>query len=62
MDYESLRQDLMDYYGTAMHSGFPMAVIDLSGVESASDSELLRIAERESFDLSKYDIDDESGY
>ena len=62
MDYESLRQDLMDYYGTAMHSGFPMAVIDLSGVESASDSELLRIAERESFDLSKYDIDDEGGY
>ena len=36
MDYEQLRQDLMDYYGTAMHSGFPMAVIDLSGVESAN--------------------------
>lgn len=58
MDYESLRQDLMDYYGTAMHSGFPMAVIDLSGVESASDSELIRIAEREGFDLSEYEADD----
>ena len=46
----------MDYYGTAMHSGFPMAVIDLSVVESASDSELIRIVERENFDLSEYDI------
>ena len=51
---DQLREDLMDYYGTAMHNGFPMAVIDLSKTETASDQELIRIAEEEDIDLSKY--------
>ena len=37
-----LRRDLMDKYGTAMYSGFPMAVIDLSDVESMSDEEIVK--------------------
>ena len=56
MDLEQLRQDLMDHYGTAMHNGFPMAVIDLARVESASDDEILRIAEREGFNMSDYEV------
>ncbi len=53
-DYDSLRHDLMDYYGTAMCGGFPMAVIDLGKVERASESELLRIAQKEKYNLNKY--------
>ena len=44
LDYDRLRSDLMDNYGTAMCSGFPMAVMDLGKVERASESELLQIA------------------
>ena len=29
MNIDKLRQDLIDYYGTAMSNGFPMAVMDL---------------------------------
>lgn len=53
-DFDSLRSDLMDNYGTAMCSGFPMAVFDLGKVERASESELLRIAQKEGYNLEKY--------
>lgn len=41
---EQLREQLKGYYGTAMFSGFPMAMIDLQRVEQASDEEIVRIA------------------
>jgi len=47
----------MDNYGTAMCSGFPMAVMDLGRVERASESELLQIADREGYNLDKYRTD-----
>lgn len=53
IDYEKLRKDLIDYFGTAM-SFSPMAIMDLSRVESASDDELVDIAKRNGFDLTKY--------
>ena len=53
-NYESLRSNLMDNYGTAMCSGFPMAVMDLGRVERASESELLQIAKKEGYNLNKY--------
>lgn len=53
IDYEKLRKDLIDYFGTAM-SFSPMAIMDLSRVESASDDELVEIAKRKNFDLNKY--------
>lgn len=53
IDYEKLRKDLIDYFGTAM-SFSPMAIMDLSRVESASDDELVEIAKRNNFDLNKY--------
>lgn len=49
-----LRKDLIDYYGTAMNNGFPMAVIDLGKAERASEQELIRMAEEEDIDLSRY--------
>lgn len=53
MDYERLRSDLIDYFGSAM-SYNPMAVIELSNVESASNIKLEEIAIRNGFDLSDY--------
>lgn len=53
IDYEKLRKDLIDYFGTAM-SFNPMAIMDLSRVESASDDELVEIARKCNFDLNKY--------
>ena len=54
MDYERLREDLKDYFGTAMKYN-PMAVIELSEVESATNQKLLEIACKNGFDLSDYE-------
>ena len=44
-DVSYLRDRLRDYYGTAMISGFPMAVMELSEVDSMSDEEVIKRAE-----------------
>lgn len=54
MYYERLREDLMDYYGTAMYSGSPMAMMELIDVDSATNSELLKLAKDAWFDLDDY--------
>lgn len=56
LDIDRLRNDMKDYYGTAMFGGFPMAVMDLSKVEYASDEELIRMAEKNGVDLRKYSL------
>ena len=56
IDYEKLRSDLIDYFGTAMTSGFGVAIIDLSRVERASENELINIALQCGFDLTDYVI------
>ena len=45
-EVEELRDKLRDYYGTAMTSGFPMAVIDLADVDSMSDEEVKEAARK----------------
>lgn len=47
VDINKLRKELLDYYGTAMASGFGMAVVDLSKVERASDEEIIKLAIKE---------------
>ncbi len=60
IDVERLRQDLMNCIGTAMHSGFPMAVIDLVNVETATLDDdtsievLVRLARDYGIDLDDY--------
>jgi len=54
IDYEKLREDLIDYYGTAM-SFMPMAVIELSVVEKASNQKLIELALKNGFDLNNYE-------
>ena len=54
IDFEKLRSDLINYFGTAMMSGFGMAVMDLTRVERATDEELIQIALECGFDLNNY--------
>lgn len=53
IDYDGLRDDLMDYFGTAMGYN-PAAVVDLSYVEVANNCKLEEIAVKNGFDLSDY--------
>ena len=53
IDIEKLRSDLMDYFGTAI-GFFPAATMDLIKVQNASGEELINIALKNNFDLSKY--------
>ena len=53
IDYKKLRKDLIDYYGTASQI-FPMAIIELSKVERASNEQLIDLALSNRFDLSNY--------
>ncbi|MBR2070929.1 MAG: hypothetical protein IJ981_05815 [Clostridia bacterium] len=55
IDFDKLREELIDYFGTAMGT-FPIAVMNVAEVESASDRELIRIATQNGFDLSDYEI------
>lgn len=41
IDYENLRSDLEDYYGTAMFSGAGMAMNDLEEVDRAAEDKLI---------------------
>lgn len=54
IDFERLRSDLMDYYGAAMMY-YPVAVIELTNVETASNDKLIQIAMQNGFDLSNYE-------
>lgn len=56
INVEALRRDLEDYFGTAAFSGLLMAMMDLSRVENASPEELVRIAQKNGFDLTKYRV------
>lgn len=55
IDYESLRKDLINYFGSATPL-FAMSIIDLSKIEYASNYELINIAINNGFDLSEYKL------
>ena len=55
MYQERLREDVKDYFGTAISCGYPMAIMELSEVESASYDRLQEIAIQNGFDLSNYE-------
>lgn len=50
LDITKLRACLEDYYGTAMFSGLPMAVVELAQVQNASPQELVDMAQRAGID------------
>ena len=55
IDISKLRDDLENYYGSAMFSGLPMAVVELTQVENASPKELVELSHRAGFDLNDYE-------
>ena len=55
LDISKLRDDLEDYYGSAMFSGLPMAVVELTQAQTASPQELIDMAQRAGFDLDRYE-------
>ena len=54
IDIDRLRRDMKDYYGTAMFSATPMAMMDLSRIERASDMEIVEEAQKNGLDLTDY--------
>jgi len=55
IDYNSLRNDLIEYFGTALRI-YPIAIIEISKIELASNSDLLEIAINNGFNISDYEI------
>ncbi len=54
IDYEKLRDDLLDYFGTAAFSGISPAMSEVARVENADEDELLEIAQECKWNLQKY--------
>ena len=54
INFDNLRSDLLDYFGTAAFSVAPLAMADVARVENADEDELLEIARECRFDLRKY--------
>lgn len=54
IDYEKLRADLIDYYGTAGATGMPAAFLEAINVKTESDAMLLERAQQNGLDLSNY--------
>lgn len=55
IDFESLRNDLIDEYGAQMASfSGGLGFCDMCDAEDASDDELLAMAQREGINLRKY--------
>lgn len=51
---DSLRKYLVDYYGSAIFSGMPLAFLNMVKVQSASPEQLIQIARQEHIDLSRF--------
>ena len=53
IDYNKLRSDLIDYFGTSINYN-PMVIVEIEEVQKASNEELIEYALRYGFDLSNY--------
>lgn len=54
LNIERIRNDLINYYGTAIFNASPLAIIELSKIEKATDEEIIKIAKKNHVDLNKY--------
>lgn len=55
IDYEKLREDLLDYFGSAIPIN-QIAIVEIARIESAMPSQLLNIAILNGFDITKYNL------
>ena len=60
IDIKKLKEDLIDYFGTAMYNASPLAMIELVKIEKASNQEIIQIAIDNNFDLNEYVINTKS--
>lgn len=58
-DYDALRDSMKEECLGAAFSGYPFAMADVVDIESASDDELLSIADRLGVDASEFETDDD---
>lgn len=54
IDVDALREYMRDYCGTAMFSGFPAALLDLSDIDSMDPHDLCEKAEEMGIDLQRF--------
>jgi len=54
INIEKLRKDLIDYFGTAMYTSSPLAIMNLTEVENANSDKLISLAIKNNFDLNNY--------
>ena len=54
IEIEKLRHDLINHFTAAMFIVSPVALMDLTEVENASDEEIVKIALENGFDLENY--------
>lgn len=54
IDFDILRRDLEDYFTGAYFMVSPLALCDLSDVQDADEIKLIKIAQRNNFDLKRY--------
>ena len=54
IDFERLRTDLIDYFGTGMISGIGALSINISVIKRASNDKLIEIAINNNFNLENY--------
>ena len=58
LDFEKLRQDLIDYYGSAfIVGGFGAALVSVSEIYNASEQRLIELASQNNFNLKDYEIE-----
>lgn len=55
IDIEKLRNDLIDYLGTAFYTGYDVAIVEISKVQNASAEELIAMVEQYGFNLNEYE-------
>lgn len=54
LDVACLKQDLYDYFGTAMTTVSPIAIMELMRIENATLEELIEIAQKNNFNIDNY--------
>lgn len=54
IDFERLRADLIDYFGSGMMNGIGAFAINISNIEKASPDKLIEIAINNNFNLENY--------
>lgn len=59
IDIDTLREDLINYYGSAMQF-YPAAMIDLAKIEKANDNEIVNIAINNGINIYDYEIKNKS--